>query len=165
VFGLVSQDIFLFHDTVEENIKIGQEFSEEAFHQALVTAGADDFIKQLKQGPQTMIGDRGTRLSGGQGQRLTIARAVLQNPSVLLFDEATSALDSSSEKIVQEALERWSGGKTVLAVAHRLSTIQNYDKIIVMRKGSILESGKHAELMEIKGEYSRLYELGQKQLV
>ncbi|MBF0206823.1 MAG: ATP-binding cassette domain-containing protein [Oligoflexia bacterium] len=173
-FGLVSQDLFLFHDSVRENLCVGKHYSSEQIIDALRIAGAKDFVDELPQGIETLIGDRGTRLSGGQCQRLTIARAVLRDPSVLLFDEATSALDNSSEKEVQAALDRWSGqnggaivgggkGKTVLAVAHRLSTIQNYDQILVMNRGEIVEQGTHQQLMDRKGEYFRLYDLSMKQ--
>jgi subfamily B ATP-binding cassette protein MsbA len=110
---------------------------------------------------ETLIGDRGMRLSGGQKQRLTIARAYLRNSDVLLFDEATSALDNESEKIVQRALQDLAGNKTVLAVAHRLSTIQDFDKIIVLKGGRIIEQGTHHELLNKWGEYSKLYELSQ----
>ena len=110
----------------------------------------------------TLIGDRGMRLSGGQKQRLTIARAFLRNTEVLLFDEATSALDNESEKIVQKALKDLAGNKTVLAVAHRLSTIQDFDKIIVLKEGQIIEQGNHNQLMNKSGEYSKLYDLSLK---
>jgi subfamily B ATP-binding cassette protein MsbA len=158
-FGPVSQDIFLFHDTVTENLRVGENYSDAQMMNALKIAEAYDFVGELEKGLESMIGDRGTKLSGGQGQRLTIARAVLQNPQVLLFDEATSALDSSSEQKVQKALEQWSGNKTVLAVAHRLSTVQNYDRILVMREGEIVEEGPHEFLMNHQGEYYKLYQL------
>lgn len=163
IFGLVTQDIFLFHDTILENLAVGRPLKNEEIEKAIDVACAREFIKDLPQGINTIIGDRGTRLSGGQCQRLTIARAFLQNSPILLFDEATSALDNASEKLVQEALERLAGSKTVLAVAHRLSTIQNYDSIIVMRSGERVEEGTHQELMEAKGEYFKLYELGQRE--
>ncbi|MBF0313754.1 MAG: ATP-binding cassette domain-containing protein [Oligoflexia bacterium] len=165
VFGLVSQDLFLFHDTVQENICVGHTYTTADISRALTIAGAKDFVEQLPLGIATMIGDRGTRLSGGQCQRLTIARAVLRNPAILLFDEATSALDNASEKEVQAALDRWSSAadttaaKTVIAVAHRLTTIQNYDQIVVMRDGEVIEQGKHDELMGASGEYYKLYDL------
>ena len=108
---------------------------------------------------ETMIGDRGLKLSGGQSQRLTIARAFLRDCPILLFDEATSALDNESEQVVQKALDKVANHKTVIAVAHRLSTIQNYDRIIVMKEGHKIEEGKHSELMSKQGEYKKLYDL------
>jgi len=158
-FGLVSQDIFLFNDTIRENLCVGEQYSEEQLATALEVAGAKEFVDGLPQGMDTIIGDRGTRLSGGQSQRITIARAFLSDPPILLFDEATSALDNESEKIVQAALDRIAGNKTVVAVAHRLSTIQNYDNIIVMKEGSIVEAGDHQSLLAQKGEYYKLYQL------
>ena len=122
-------------------------------------AYCDEFIQKLPEGLETVIGDRGTRLSGGQQQRLTIARAYLQDCPILLFDEATSALDNESEKVVQKALENLAGHKTVLAVAHRLSTIQDYDRIYVLHEGRLVEQGTHTELRNLGGEYSKLYEL------
>lgn len=161
LFALVSQDIFLFNDTVAENVKSGEEISDEELSHALDVSYANEFIKTLPDGLETEIGDRGLKLSGGQSQRLTIARAFLRDCPVLLFDEATSALDNESEKIVQQALEKVASHKTVLAVAHRLSTIQNYDKIIVMKEGRKVQEGTHNELMGSDGEYKKLYELSQ----
>jgi subfamily B ATP-binding cassette protein MsbA len=162
VFGLVSQDIFLFNDTVRENLTTGDQHSDEEIKQALDISYAWEFVKDLPSGLQTPIGDRGLRLSGGQSQRLTIARAFLKNRDVLLFDEATSALDNESEKIVQAALERVAGHKTVIAVAHRLSTLKDFNRIVVMKDGSKIEEGTHRELMEKEGEYRKLYELSQR---
>jgi subfamily B ATP-binding cassette protein MsbA len=162
VFGLVSQDIFLFNDTVRENLTTGDQHTEEEIWQALNISYASEFVKDLPQGLQTTIGDRGLRLSGGQSQRLTIARAFLKNRDVLLFDEATSALDNESEKIVQAALERVAGHKTVIAVAHRLSTLKDFNRIIVMKDGAKIEEGSHRELMEMGGEYKKLFELSQR---
>ena len=159
IFGLVSQDIFLFNDTVRENLTTGDPHTEEEIRHALDISYAWDFVKDLPQGLETPIGDRGLRLSGGQSQRLTIARAFLKNRDILLFDEATSALDNESEKIVQKALDRVAGHKTVIAVAHRLSTLKDFNRIIVMKDGQKIEEGSHPELMEKNGEYRKLYEL------
>lgn len=160
--ALVSQDIFLFNDTVKNNLTLGGEFTDEQIQEALNVSYANEFVKDLPEGLETIVGDRGARLSGGQQQRITIARAFLQNKDIMLFDEATSALDNESEKVVQKALENAAGGKTVVAVAHRLSTIQEYDCIYVLKEGSLIESGAHAELMSKSGEYAKLYELSQK---
>lgn len=159
LFSLVSQDIFLFNDTVRENLLTGDPVDEEKLAHALDVSYASEFVNNLGQGLETSLGDRGLRLSGGQGQRLTIARAFLKNRDIMLFDEATSALDNESEKIVQAALERVAGHKTVIAVAHRLSTLKNYDRIVVMKEGRLIEEGPHAELMGLGGEYSKLYSL------
>lgn len=162
VFALVSQDIFLFNDTVKENLTTGDVHTDEEIHHALEISYAKDFVKDLPQGLETIIGDRGMRLSGGQSQRLTIARAFLKNRDVLLFDEATSALDNESEKIVQKALERVAGHKTVIAVAHRLSTLKDFNRIVVMKDGEKIEEGAHEELMGKNGEYRKLFELSQR---
>lgn len=159
LYGLVSQDIFLFHDSIEENLKLGERFTDEQIKNSLAVSYADEYINQLPEGMRTVIGDRGARLSGGQQQRITIARAFLQNNDILLFDEATSALDNESEKIVQKAMESISGNKTVVAVAHRLTTIQNYDIIYVFKEGRVVQSGTHSELLSLDGEYKKLYEL------
>nr|BDT26977.1 ABC transporter transmembrane domain-containing protein [Bacteriovorax sp. HI3] len=161
-FGLVSQDIFLFHDTIRENLTIGGTFSDEEIQRALEVSYASEFVNKLPQGLNTVVGDRGAKLSGGQQQRLTIARAFLQNTDILLFDEATSALDNESEKVVQRALESIAGNKTVIAVAHRLSTIQDYDRIFVLKDGRLVEEGTHNELMSNNSEYKKLYELSLK---
>ena len=157
-FALVSQDIFLFNDTVRENLVAGESYSDNAVDHALEVSYAGEFISKLENGLDTHIGDRGTKLSGGQSQRLTIARAFLRDCPILLFDEATSALDNESEKVVQKALDKVASHKTVIAVAHRLSTIQNYDRIIVMKDGSKLEDGKHLDLIALGGEYKKLYD-------
>ncbi len=162
LFGLVSQDIFLFHDTIRENLVCGGDYSEEQIKRALQVSYADEFVSKLPEGLDTIIGDRGTRLSGGQQQRLTIARAFLRDNDVFLFDEATSALDNESEKVVQKALDELSQNKTVVAIAHRLSTVQDYDRIYVLKEGEVVEEGRHEELMSLGGEYSKLYELSQK---
>lgn len=162
IFGLVSQDIFLFNDSIHENLTTGDVHTEEEIQKALEISYASEFIKDLPDGLSTLIGDRGVRLSGGQSQRLTIARAFLKDRDVLLFDEATSALDNESEKIVQAALERVAGHKTVLAVAHRLSTLKDFDRIIVMKDGQKIEEGSHKALMANNGEYKKLFELSQR---
>lgn len=158
-FGLVSQDIFLFNDTIKNNLCLGKDFTDDKINEALEVAYCHEFINKLPDGIETLVGDRGTRLSGGQQQRITIARAYLQESPILLFDEATSALDNESEKVVQKALENLAGHKTVIAVAHRLSTIQDYDRIYVLHDGELVEKGNHAELIKRGGEYAKLYEL------
>lgn len=158
-FALVSQDIFLFNDTVRENILAGENYTDEQVDHALEVSYAKNFIDKLPEVMETKIGDRGTKLSGGQSQRLTIARAFLRDCPILLFDEATSALDNESEKVVQKALDKVASHKTVLAVAHRLSTIQNYDRIIVMKEGKKIEEGQHSQLLALAGEYKKLYDL------
>lgn len=162
LFALVSQDIFLFNDSALENITTGSHYSDEKIKEALTVAHATDFVNDLPEKLFTTIGDRGLRLSGGQSQRMTIARAILRDAPILLFDEATSALDNESEKVVQAALEEMAGNKTVIAVAHRLSTLQNYDRIIVLKNGEKIEEGSHMELLQLKGEYFKLFELGQR---
>ncbi len=159
LFGLVSQDIFLFNDSIRNNLCLGKDFSEKQIHEALEVAYCHEFIDKLPAGLDTVVGDRGTRLSGGQQQRITIARAYLQESPVLLFDEATSALDNESEKVVQKALENIAGDKTVIAVAHRLSTIQDFDRIYVLHEGTLVEQGTHRDLISLGGEYQKLYEL------
>ncbi len=161
-FGLVSQDIFLFHDTVRENLTLGKEVNDEQIQKALDVAYASDFLEKLYHKWDTVIGERGVRLSGGQQQRITIARAFLQDTPILLFDEATSSLDNESERMVQMALDRLSREKTVIAVAHRLSTISDFDMIYVLNRGQVVEKGTHQELMSNKNEYFKLYGLGQK---
>ena len=146
--GLVSQEPTLFAGTIRENIVYGTEAaSEEEIENAARSANAHDFISNLKDGYETRCGEQGVQLSGGQKQRIAIARAILKNPAILLLDEATSALDSQSEKVVQEALDRVSIGRTSVVVAHRLSTIQNCDQITVLEKGIVVETGTHASLM------------------
>ena len=158
-YALVSQDVVLFNDTVFNNIAYGvmREVSEEKVIAAAQAAYAWEFIQQLPQGLQSEVGDRGVRLSGGQRQRLAIARAILKDAPILLLDEATSALDTESEKHVQAALDSLMEGRTTLIIAHRLSTIENADRILVMDKGEIVESGTHAELLDAGGQYAKLY--------
>ncbi len=158
--GIVSQEAILFNDTIYNNIVFGMEnITPEDVEHAAKIANAHNFIIATENGYQTNIGDRGSKLSGGQRQRLTIARAVLKNPPILILDEATSALDSESEKLVQEALLNLMKDRTSLVIAHRLSTVQHADEIIVMRAGQIAERGSHAELLEKNGEYRKLVEL------
>lgn len=162
ILGIVSQDVVLFNDTIEQNIRLGNNGSSLLDVEAAArVANAHDFISQTESGYQTNIGDRGAKLSGGQRQRLSIARAVLRNPSVLILDEATSALDTESEKLVQDALSALLKERTSLVIAHRLSTIQHANKIIVIDKGTIVEQGTHSELMLLKGAYYKLIELQQ----
>ena len=160
LLGIVTQDTILFNATVAENIALGQpEASGEQIENAARIANAHRFITQLEEGYHTNIGDGGNKLSGGQRQRLSIARAVLKNPPILILDEATSALDTESEKLVQEALFKLMENRTSLVIAHRLSTIQHADEIIVMRQGQIAERGTHAQLLEKKGIYAKLVEM------
>lgn len=155
--GLVTQDSILFNDTVKNNILLGKEnASDEDVVEALKIANAWEFVKDLPNGIDTNIGDAGNKLSGGQKQRLSIARAVLKNPPIMILDEATSALDTESERLVQIALENMMKNRTSIVIAHRLSTIKNADNIVVMQKGEIVEQGKHKELLNKKGVYSNL---------
>ena len=155
--GIVTQDAILFNDSVKNNVMLGvKEASDEQVVNALKIANAWEFVKDLPHGIETNIGDSGNKLSGGQKQRLSIARAVLKNPPIMILDEATSALDTESEQLVQNALEQLMKKRTSLVIAHRLSTIQKADIIVVMRQGKIIEQGKHEELMSKKGEYFKL---------
>jgi subfamily B ATP-binding cassette protein MsbA len=158
--GMVTQETFLFHDTIFENIRYGRL---DATKDEVVAAGkaafAHDFILAQSSGYETVVGDKGCMLSGGQQQRLAIARALLKNAPVLLLDEATSALDSESERMVQAALDRLSEGRTVVAIAHRLSTVLKSDCIVVMDHGRIVATGRHEELLQKSDLYRSLYEL------
>ncbi len=157
--GIVTQETILFHDTVRANIAYGLTgASDEAVRAAAAAAHAHEFIDRLPQGYATVIGERGLKLSGGERQRLAIARALLKNPPILLLDEATSSLDTESERLVQEALERLMHDRTVLVIAHRLSTVQHADRIVVLDQGRVVETGAHRELMERDGIYRRLYD-------
>ena len=160
LMGIVSQESILFNDTVHNNIAFGmQNATREEVIEAAKVANAHDFIMQLENGYDTYIGDRGMNLSGGQRQRLSIARAVLKNPPILILDEATSSLDTESEKLVQDALSKIMSNRTSVVIAHRLSTIQNADDIVVLAKGHIVEQGKHEELIAKNGVYKRLTDL------
>ena len=157
LMGLVTQDSILFNDTVKNNIGLGKEdATEEEIIEAAKIANAHDFISELPQGYNTNIGDSGNKLSGGQKQRLSIARAVLKNPPIMILDEATSALDTESERLVQDALEKMMQNRTSIVIAHRLSTIQNANTIVVLQKGEIVEQGSHTQLMEKDGVYKKL---------
>ncbi len=160
LMGIVSQDPILFNDTIFNNIVFGMKgCSEEEVINAAKVANAHDFILNTENGYQTVIGDRGSKLSGGQRQRLTIARAVLRNPPILILDEATSSLDSESEKLVQNALQKVLKNRTAIVIAHRLSTIQHADQIVVMQDGKIVEQGKHSDLLKGGSVYKKLVEL------
>ena len=157
LMGLVTQDSILFNDTIKANIALGKlDASDEEIISALKIANAYEFVKDLPDGIYTNIGDSGNKLSGGQKQRLSIARAVLKNPPIMILDEATSALDTESEKLVQIALENMMQNRTSVVIAHRLSTIQKADVIVVMQKGRIVEQGNHEELMAVNGTYNKL---------
>ena len=158
--GIVTQETILFNDTAWNNIAYGYEHAtERRVHDAARAANAHDFITAMPQGYQTIIGDRGVKLSGGEKQRLAIARALFKNPPILIFDEATSSLDSESEALVQQAIDRLMEGRTVFVIAHRLSTIQNVDKIVVLDHGRIVQTGDHESLMKQGGLYKRLYQM------
>ncbi len=160
LMGIVTQESILFNDTVFNNIAFGlYNVEEEKVVEAARIANAHEFITELENGYHTFIGDRGCKLSGGQRQRLSIARAILKNPPILILDEATSSLDTESERLVQDALEKLMMNRTSIVIAHRLSTIQHADEIIVLQKGEIVERGKHAELLEKNGIYKKLCEL------
>lgn len=159
-FGIVTQETVLFHDTVRANIAYAMpDASQEAIERAAAAAHAAEFIRQLPEGYDTVLGERGTRLSGGQRQRIAIARAILRDPPILIFDEATSALDTESERLVQDAINRLLRGRTVFVIAHRLSTIRHADRILVLKDGRIVESGRHDELLIRDGAYRQLYEM------
>lgn len=156
--GIVQQDVYLFSGTIMENIRYGKpQASEEEIIEAAKLASAYDFIMELEHGFDTYVGERGVKLSGGQKQRISIARVFLKNPPILILDEATSALDNNSEAVIQESLEVLSKGRTTITIAHRLTTIQNADMIVVMTADGIVEKGSHEELMENKAYYYNLY--------
>jgi subfamily B ATP-binding cassette protein MsbA len=157
LMGLVTQDSILFNDTIKANICLGKlDATDDEIIEALKIANAYEFVKDLPNGIYTNIGDSGNKLSGGQKQRLSIARAVLKNPPIMILDEATSALDTESEKLVQLALENMMQNRTSIVIAHRLSTIQKADVIVVMQKGKIVEQGSHEQLIALNGTYNKL---------
>ena len=160
LMGIVTQETFLFDDSVKANIAYGLDsISDDIIKKAAIAANANEFIKELPEGYDTIIGERGVKLSGGQRQRIAIARAIVKNPPILILDEATSSLDTESEKIVQDAIEKLMHHRTVIVIAHRLSTVHNADKIIVLDKGLIIDMGTHEELINKDGIYKQLHNL------
>jgi len=160
LMGIVPQETFLFNDTIRNNIAYGTEgVEEESIREAAIAANAIKFIEEQPDGFNAVVGDRGVKLSGGQRQRISVARALIKNPPILILDEATSALDSEAEKKVQDAIDLLMKNRTVFVIAHRLSTVVNSDKIVVLKGGSIVEEGTHNELLQKNGEYRRLYDM------
>ena len=158
--GVVQQDVYLFMGTIKENIRYGKpDATDEEVIQAAKLANAHDFIMSFENGYDTDIGQRGVKLSGGQKQRLSIARVFLKNPPILIFDEATSALDNESEQIVQESLEKLAKNRTTFVIAHRLTTIENAEEILMLTDEGIKERGTHEELMKLDGEYARMVKI------
>ena len=155
--GIVTQEAILFNDTVANNITLGMDnASQSQIEHAAKIANADKFILQKENGYETNIGERGNKLSGGEKQRTTIARAVLKNPPILILDEATSSLDTESERLVQDAINNLMSNRTSIVIAHRLSTVRHADEIIVLNKGKIVERGTHMSLMAADGFYKKL---------
>jgi ATP-binding cassette subfamily B protein len=156
----VAQDVYLFSGSIRENIAYGKrDATDEEIRAAARMAGADEFIEALPDGYDTYVGERGVKLSGGQKQRVSIARVFLKNPPILILDEATSALDNESERLVQKSLEALAKGRTTFTIAHRLTTVRNADRILVLTEEGIVESGKHDELVAQGGIYSELYQM------
>lgn len=156
----VMQDVFLFHSSIRHNILFGRpDASEEELHQAARNANAEGFILGLPEGYDTIVGERGTRLSGGEKQRISIARALLKDAPILILDEATSSIDSESEAEIRAALSRLAKGRTLIVIAHRLSTVRNADRLVVLQRGRVFETGNHEELMRVGGLYARMFEL------
>ena len=155
--------MFLFNGSIRENILFGDpEASEEALDRAMHIANVDEFVQHMPEGLETVIGERGVKLSGGQKQRISIARAILKNSPILILDEATSSVDTETEALIQQALERLVYGRTTLVIAHRLSTIRSADKIVVLEGSTIVESGRHEQLLESQGLYYKLYTVQQR---
>lgn len=160
LIGVVSQDSFILNDTIENNIRFGKlNATQEEIVEAAKNANAHQFIMRLPQTYKTVVGERGYRLSGGERQRIALARALIRNPAVLILDEATSSLDSESEKLIQNAFERYRGEKTVIVVAHRLSTVKDADHIHVLNQGALIESGNHKKLIESGGQYAKFWQI------
>jgi len=160
LMGIVTQEPILFNDTIAGNIALGVDnASQKAIEQAAIVANALDFIRKKEEGFETNIGDRGSKLSGGERQRVTIARAVLKNPPILILDEATSSLDTESERLVQDAINNMMQNRTSIVIAHRLSTIRHASEIIVLQKGEIAERGTHDELLAKGGIYKKLVDM------
>ena len=159
-FSIVFQNVYLFEDTIENNIKFGRpDATREDVIEAAKKACCHEFISALPEGYHTLVGEGGASLSGGERQRISIARAILKNPRILILDEATSALDTESERVVQDALDRLMIGRTSFVIAHRLSTIKNADKILVLEHGALVEAGTHDELIAKNGLYAHLYQI------
>ena len=160
LMGIVTQETFLFDDSIKANIAYGVDnISDKEIEEAAKAANAHEFITELENGYNTIIGERGISLSGGQKQRIAIARAIVKNPPILILDEATSSLDSESEKHVQSAIENLMNQRTVFVIAHRLSTVHNASKILVLDNGKIVQEGKHEELVNIDGLYKQLHKM------
>jgi subfamily B ATP-binding cassette protein MsbA len=158
--GIVPQETILFSTSIRDNIAYGRlDASLQEIEAAAKAANADEFIERLPEGYDTVVGERGSKLSGGQAQRISIARAILKNPRILILDEATSSLDARSEELVQKALEKLMKGRTTFIIAHRLTTIQNADEIIVLKSGNIVQRGSHEELLAVDGIYRSLYQM------
>jgi subfamily B ATP-binding cassette protein MsbA len=156
----MSQDVRLFNETVEANIGYGNlDAPRELVHRAAQVAGADSFIRDLPEGYATELGDHGMRLSGGQRQRIALARTILKDPDILLLDEATNALDSESEHAIQQALDGYARGRTVVIIAHRLATVANADQVVVLDGGRVVECGPPAALLRNEGQFARLHDL------
>ena len=155
--GVVSQETYLFHESVRENLRFAKpDASDEEIEAAAEAARIHDLIAALPDGYDTVVGERGYRFSGGEKQRIAIARTILRNPPILVLDEATSSLDTETERLVQEALDRLSSGRTTIAIAHRLSTVRDAEQIIVLDHGRVVESGRHDDLVSAGGRYTTL---------